>query len=149
MDLILIQLQELQEFINDIRIRQEITTLVGTVEEIRGLDFLEHRTDLVLDLGGDRRGRISIQTRQNMCGVLVVPVPPQLLQDLADILFCQESDIVNAALTQLADNLVHHIFGDLRALLCLELVQNLVQVVLLLVGIIVALLRGIPEAREI
>ena len=149
MDLILVQLQQLQEFVDDIRIRQEVPPFVGAVEEVGCLDFLEHGPDLVLDLRCNRGWGVTVQSRQNVSSVFIIPVPPKLFEDFTDILFSQESDIVDSALPDLANHFVHHIFWDLRAFLRLELVQDLVEMVLLLVCIIVALLRRITETGEI
>ena len=84
-----------------------------------------------------------------MSTVLVVFGPSQLLQDLTGILLRQVGDVVNPTLTDLQNDLVHDLLRNDGGFLGLELVQDLIQVINLLVGVVVPLLRGITEGRKV
>jgi hypothetical protein len=60
--LILIQVQQLKELVQNIRVAQEVRAVVGTVQQKRCLDLLKHGSDLFLYFRGDGRRRISIQS---------------------------------------------------------------------------------------
>ena len=149
MDLVLVQLQQLQEFVDNVGIRQEITALIGTVEEVWRLYFLKHCPNLVFDLGRNRGRRIAIQARQNMGGMLIVAITSQLLKNLTNVLLSENRNILDTSFPNFANHFIHHIIRNLRALLRLELVQNLVQMILFLIRIIISLFRRITETREI
>ena len=58
--LVLVQIQQLKELVQDVRVRQEVRAVVGTVQQEWRLDLLEHCTDLFLYFRGDGRWRIAV-----------------------------------------------------------------------------------------
>ena len=71
-DLIFIQVQQLKELVENVGIRKEVRSVVGTIQQKGCLNLLKHRTDLLLNLRCNRRWGISIQPTQNMSPVLIV-----------------------------------------------------------------------------
>ena len=60
--LVLIQIQQLKELVQNIRVAQEVRAIVGTVQQKRCLNLLKHCSDLFLYFRGDGRGRVSVQS---------------------------------------------------------------------------------------
>ena len=81
--------------------------------------------------------------------MLVILGATQLLQNLTSVLFRQIGNVVNAALPDFQNDLIHHLFWNDGGFLGLKLVEDLVEVVDLLVGVIVPLLGWITEGRKI
>jgi len=82
---IFIQLQELAEFVENVRIREEIAAPFWAMSLKRRLNFLKHIAQLLFYLSAHNGRSLPIQTVNNMGNMLVVFIEFELLQNLLNL----------------------------------------------------------------
>lgn len=97
----LVQLQELAELIQHVRVMQKVGAIRRAVALERWLDFAEHETEPLLILAAHNGRRLAAQTIQDVCIVLVIFIESELLQNITQLTGFKCRDICNALLLQL------------------------------------------------
>lgn len=93
LDLVLIQLQKLEELVQNVGLGQKVGAIIRTEQKLRSLNLLKHRTNLLLNFGGNCGRWIAVQSAQNVSRVLLLLRASQFLQDLTDVILIEFGNV--------------------------------------------------------